>query len=153
MSYASRVALAALKDELDGGRMYFFSGPVPASADDALDMDNDHTQLVMMTESGDGSTGLTFDSPVGTAMTKTPSEVWSGPISFDGAEDSEDVLTATFYRFCADGDNGRDAADGPRLQGTIGGPGSDIPMVNADLEDNGSNTQGLAYFAVVENAG
>lgn len=152
MSIASEIALAALKSELDGGRMYWFAGPVPASADDALDMDNDHTQLVEMTESGDGATGLTFESPSGNAMTKAAAETWSGTIAFDGAEDGEDELVATFYRFCADGDNGRGTATGPRLQGTIGGPGSDIPMTSSVLVDNGSNTQGLSYFAVVEDA-
>lgn len=152
MSKASEVMLSALKTELDGGRMYWFAGPVPASADDALDMDNDHTQLVEMTESGDGVTGLTFDSPVGNAMTKAAGETWSGLISFDGAEDEESTLTATFYRFCADGDDGRGAATGPRLQGTIGGPGSDIPVTSAELTDNGVNTQGMSYFAVIEDA-
>lgn len=152
MSYASEFLLNALKNELDGGRMYWFSGPVPASADDALDMVNDHTQLVEMTESGDGVTGLTFDAAVGNAMVKAAAEVWSGLVAFDGAEDSESSLTATFYRFCADGDNGRGAGSGVRLQGTIGGPGSDIPMTSAVLTDNGSNTQGMSYFAVIEDA-
>ena len=152
MSNTSVVMLAALKGELDGGRMYWFSGPVPASADDALDMSNDHTQLVVMTESGDGSTGLTFDSPDGTAMTKAAAEDWSGLVSFDGAQQSQSSLTATFYRFCPPGDDGRGAASGPRLQGVIGPPGSDIPMTNASLTDNGVNTQGISYFAVIEEA-
>lgn len=152
MTIASEIALAALKDELDGGRMYWFSGPVPASSDDPLDMGDDHTQLVMMTESGDGSTGLTFDAPSGNAMTKAAAETWSGLIAFDGAESGETTLTATFYRFCAAGDNGRGAASSPRLQGTIGGPGSGIPMVSAELTRNGSNTQGMSYFAVVEDS-
>lgn len=151
MSYASEAALAALKSALDGGRMYWFSGPVPASADDALDMDNDHTQLVEMTESGDGLTGLTFESPSGNAMTKAAAENWMGTIQFDGAEDSETELAATFYRFCGPGDDGRGPATGPRLQGTIGGSGSDIPMVSNVLVANGSNTQGLNYFAVTED--
>lgn len=152
MSYASEAVLAALKAELDGGRMYWFSGPVPANSDAALDMGADHTQLVVMTESGDGSTGLTFEAPAGNAMVKDGGEDWTGLIAFDGAEDSETTLTATFYRFCAAGDNGRGAASGPRLQGTIGGPGSDIPMANAALTRNGANTQGLSYFAVIEDA-
>ncbi|HRO59335.1 MAG TPA: hypothetical protein PK177_09255 [Burkholderiaceae bacterium] len=144
--------LTALKDELDGGRMYWFSGPVPTSADDALDMVNDHTQLVMMTESGDGSTGLTFAVPAGTAMLKNAGETWSGLIAFDGAEDSETTLTATFYRFCAAGDNGRGAASSARIQGTIGAPGSNIPMTSAALTANTVNTQGLSYFAVIEDS-
>lgn len=152
MATTSEVALAAIKTALDGGRMYWFSGAVPASASDALDMGAEHTLLVEMTESGDGATGLTFDAPVGSSMLKASAEVWRGLIAFDGAEDAATTLTATFYRFCADGDNGRGAATGPRLQGTIGPAGSDIPMASADLTDNGANTQGMSYFAVIESA-
>lgn len=152
MSTTSEVALGAIKTALDGGRMYWFSGAVPASAAAALDMVTEHTQLVMMTESGDGTTGLTFATPSGTSMLKASAEVWRGLIAFDGAEDSETTLTATFYRFCAAGDNGQAAATGPRLQGTIGPAGSDVPMASAALTANGSNTQGMSYFAVIENA-
>lgn len=152
MATTSEVALAAIKTALDGGRMYWFSGAVPASASDALDMGAEHTLLVEMTESGDGATGLTFDAPVGSSMLKASAEVWRGLIAFDGAEDAATTLTATFYRFCAAGDNGRGAATGPRLQGTIGPAGSDIPMASADLTANGANTQGMSYFAVIESA-
>lgn len=152
MSTLSEVALSAIKAALDGGRMYWFSGAVPASADDALDMGAEHTQLVEMTESGDGVTGLTFAPPAGNSMLKAASEAWTGLVEFDGAEGSATTLTATFYRFCAAGDNGRGAATGPRLQGTIGPAGSDIPMASADLTANGTNTQGVSYFAVIESA-
>lgn len=150
MATASEIALGALKDTLDGGRLFFFAGPVPATAEDALDMGTDHTQLVEMTESGDGSTGLTFEAPSGTAMVKAAGEVWEGLIAFDGAEDGETTLTATFYRFCTDGDNGRGAATDPRIQGTIGGPEADMPMSNPSLTANGTNTQGASYFAITE---
>ena len=153
MSTASEIALAALKAEFDGGRMFWFAGPVPATADEALDMVADHTQLVEMTESGDGVTGLTFQAPSGSAMVKAAAEDWSGLIAFDGAEDAETTLTATFYRFCTDGDTGRGVASAPRLQGTIGGPEADVPMISAALTANGSNTQGMSYFAVTESAG
>lgn len=152
MATASEVALAALRTALNGGRMYWFSGPLPADETVALNLDDDHTQLVMMTESGDGSTGLTFDSPIGTAMVKAGAEEWTGLVAFDGAEASETTLPATFYRFCGPGDNGRGAATNPRLQGTIGGPGSDVPLVSNLLTRNGSNTQGMSFFAVIESA-
>ena len=144
-------ALAGVKSELDGGRMYYFAGPVPASASAALDMVNDHTQLVMMTESGDGLTGLTFDAPAGNTLAKAAAEEWSGPVSFSGAQDSESTLTPTFFRFCPAGDDGTAAADTPRLQGTIGGPSSsaDIKLTDGTtLTDNGTNTRGLALFSV-----
>jgi hypothetical protein len=150
MPTASEVALSALKSQLDGGRMFWFSGPVPANENVALDMVTLHTQLVEMTESGDGTTGLTFADPDGIAMTKNDSEVWSGLIEFDGAQATETTLPATFYRFCGPGDDGRGVATQPRLQGTIGAPGSDIPLTNAELEANTLNTQGMSYFAVIE---
>lgn len=151
MATAANVALAALKAELDGGRLFFFAGPVPATAEEALDMATDHTQLVEMTEGGDGATGLTFDAPVDGAMVKAAAEEWTGLIAFDGAEDGETTLEATFWRFCPAGDNGRGVTTDVRLQGTIGGPGASIPMVNANLTANGSNTQGASYFAVTES--
>lgn len=152
MATTSEVALTAIKTALDGGRMYWFSGAVPASAEAALDMVTEHTQLVEMTKNGDGVTGLTFDPPSGNSMLKASAEVWRGLIAFDGAEAAATTLTATFYRFCAAGDNGRGAATGPRLQGTIGPAGSDIPMASAALTANGANTQGMSYFAVIESA-
>lgn len=152
MSTISEIALAAVKDALDGGRMYWFSGAVPASADMALDMVTEHTQLVEMTESGDGSTGLTFEAPSGNSMTKSASEVWRGLIAFDGAEDGSTTLPATFFRFCPAGDDGRGAAAGPRLQGVIGPASAEIPLANPDLTANGANTQGVSYFAVIEDA-
>lgn len=152
MTIASDLMLSALRDELNGGRKFWFSGPVPANADEPLDMVNDHTQLVEFTEGGDGVTGLTFEAPSGGAMLKTASEVWSGLVDFDGAEAAEDTLTATFYRFCADGDDGRDAGTTARIQGTIGTAGTNILMANPDLTDNDLNTQGLSYFAVTEES-
>lgn len=144
-------ALNAIKDALDGGRMYYFAGPVPAEAGDALDMDNSHTEVVMMTEGDDGATGLTFETSAGGTLSKTASESWVGTVTFSGAEDSETSLTPTFARFCADGDNGRDAGTGPRLQCTIGGPGSSAEIKLSDgttVTDNGANTRSLAVFSV-----
>jgi len=152
MATVSEIALAAIKAELDGGRLYLFAGPVPATAEEALDMGADHTQLVEMTESGDGTTGLTFEAPSGSGMTKAAAETWEGLIAFDGAESGPGTLNATFYRFCSAGDNGRGAATDPRIQGTIGGPEADMPMDSTALTDNGTNTLGASYFAVTENA-
>lgn len=153
MATASEIALAALKGALDGGRLFIFAGTVPATAEEALDMVTDHTELVEMTESGDGVTGLTFEAPSGEGMVKAAAETWEGLIDFDGFESGPGTATATFYRFCTDGDNGRGAATDPRIQGTIGGPESDMPMASAELTDNGTNTLGASYFAVTENAG
>lgn len=148
--YTAQAALAALKAELDGGNLYLFAGPVPADADDALDMGASHTQIAKFTESNDGTTGLTFDAPAGAGMSKAAAEVWEALVAFDGVEDSETTLTPTFWRFCTAGDDGRAAATDARLQGTAGGPTTDLPC--AAQTDNGTNTVSVDTFAVVIDA-
>lgn len=134
VSTATANALAnalGLKSQLDGGRLYIFAGPVPATADEALDMGADHTEIVEITESGDGSTGLTFDAPVAGLLSKAAAESWQETAAFDGAESAEPTLLATFFRFCAAGDDGRAAANattGYRLQGDIGNLASSAAM-------------------------
>lgn len=147
----SAAALNAIKTSLDGGRMYYYAGPVPAEAGDALDMGSQHTEVVMMTESGDGSTGLTFETSLGGSLSKASAEEWTGTVAFSGAEDTEATLTPTFWRFCPSGDNGRGAVTTPRLQGTIGGPSSAAEIKLSDgttVTDNGANTRSLAIFTV-----
>lgn len=138
-----------LKDQFDAGFLYIFSGPVPATADAALDMVTDHTQLVMVTVDDDGVTGLTFEEPVLRVLNKLAAEDWLGTVTFDGAEDAEATLTATFYRFCAAGDNGRGAADtstGYRVQGLVGGPSSGAELVLGDADLTASNVQPIGAF-------
>lgn len=147
----SAAALNAIKAALDGGHMYYFAGPVPAEAGDALDMVDDHTEVVMMSEGGDGSTGLTFETSSGGSLSKDASEEWSGTVTFSGAQDSESTLTPTFFRFCPAGDNGRGASTDPRIQGTIGGPSSAAEIKLSDgttVTDNGANTRSLAIFSI-----
>lgn len=142
-------ALAAIKAELDGGFLYIYSGPPPASAAAELDMGGLHTQLVQLSVGGDGSTGLTFEAPSGPVMSKTAAEAWEGLITFEGAEDSESTLPPTFFRFCAPGDDGR-SAGGTRVQGTVGGPtsGANLVLGSDTLTDNGTNSQGVGVFTV-----
>lgn len=147
----ANLMLSTLKDQLDGGFLYIFAGSVPADADDALDMLNEHTQLVMLTVGNDGITGLTFDAPVGGVLAKAAGEDWVGTVTFDGADGTMPTLTPTFYRFCANGDNGRSAGSAtPRLQGTVGGPASSarIKLDTDTVTANGSNTKGLSSFVV-----
>ena len=138
--------LDALKDALDGGRIYVFAGPVPATPDVAHDMGADLSQVAMFTLNGAGVTGLTLAAPADHTITKTPSESWRGLVAFDGADDGETTLTPTFFRFCPSGDNGRAAGAGPRLQGTVGGPNStaNMRLASDTLTDNGSNETGVA---------
>lgn len=134
VSTATANALAnaiGLTTQLAGGRLFIFAGPVPATADAALDMVNDHTEIAEITESGDGSTGLTFDAPAAGVLAKAAAESWQETAAFDGAEDAEPTLVATFFRFCPSGDNGQAAAHattGYRLQGEIGDLASTAPM-------------------------
>lgn len=126
-----------IKELLDGGNLYLYAGPVPATADAALDMVNDHTEVAKFTESGDGTTPLTFDAPSARVVSKASSESWQATTAFDGAEAAEASLEITFYRFCPAGDDGRAAADpstGYRVQGTVG----DL-LSGADLKMNDPN--------------
>lgn len=144
-------ALGAIRTAINGGRLFLFAGSVPADADDALDMVATHTQIAEFTVGNDGATGLTFSAPVGAGMVKAPAETWEATINFDGASTSAPSLTPTFWRFGAAGDTCRGAASGPRLQGTAGGPLTDLPC--GDQTDNGANTMVVDTFVVAMDAG
>lgn len=142
--------LGEAKNAFDGGFLHIYAGPVPTTPDEPLDMDNDHTLVARLTEQNDGTTGLTFDAPVGDTLAKADAEVWEGTVAFNGAEDGETTLTPVFFRFATSGDDPSDAAVGPRIQGTVGGPSSaaDLRLGAATLTDNGSNTVGVAIFTL-----
>lgn len=145
--------LTELKNQLDGGFLYIFSGSVPDSADDALDMMNDHTMLAMISVDDDGVTGLTFSAPGGNLLSKDGSENWIGTIAFSGAEDGETTLSPSFWRFCQDGDDPTDTASGPRVQGTVGGPSSGADMIRSTetMTANGTNVIGVSVFNLTQN--
>lgn len=103
----------SMRSALNGGFLYLYSGPVPATADAAIDGSGD--MLMKLTESDDGSTGLTFQaSATNGVLRKTTAEVWKGTCTTAG--------TATFFRFCTSTDDGTGASSGtqPRVQGTVG---------------------------------
>lgn len=98
---------------LNGGYLYLYSGPVPASADDAID--GSGAKIFKLTKDNDGSTGLTFqNTAVNGVLRKTTAEVWKGAALA--------TATVTFFRFCTDTDDGTGASDGShaRVQGTVG---------------------------------
>ena len=135
----------SMKAALDGGRLFAFSGAEPETADAALDMVAEHTELVEMTEDGDGATGLTFGTSVNGALPKTTAEIWKGLIDFDGLVAGPGTQTPTFLRFCEAGDNGRGlATTQKRVQMSCGPIGQEIYF--PDMVDNGSNEQGCALF-------
>jgi hypothetical protein len=101
---------AALKSALDGGFLYIFDGPVPATAAAAT---TGATLIATITKDGDGVTGLTFDTPTTGLLSKTAAEAWEGTSSGG---------TAVFFRFCESGDTDPEAADSlvHRIQGLCG---------------------------------
>lgn len=129
----------SLKAGLDSGFLMLFSGPVPATADAAID--GSSVLLCKISVGGDGTTGLTFD---GTAtagvLTKTASETWEGTNAATG--------TATFWRFCEAADAGTAASTtAKRLQGTIGtSVASEMVLVSAAL--TAGNNQTISLFQV-----
>ena len=127
-----------LKEQFDDGFLFLFAGPIPATADEALDMGADHTEVVKISVDGDGVTGLTFNAPASGVLSKATAETWTGTATFDGADDGEASLTPSFYRFCAAADTGRGAADGTtgyRIQGTVTGltGGGDLVLGSASI--------------------
>ena len=125
---------------LTGCAIYIFNGPIPASADEALDMTSTHTQLAVIEPSG----GISFDTPTNGLLPKQASQTWEGTIAFDGAQSGASSLAATFFRIAASGDNARGAGSSTsyRIQGTAGGPndGGEMDVGAATLVANGTNT-------------
>jgi hypothetical protein len=151
-TYLAEAVLNAMAAALEDGFIYYFAGSVPDSADDALDMATDHTQVAKISVAG-GATGLTFDPATGNTLAKAAAEAWNGLIEFDGTTAGPGTITPTFFRFCSPGDTGRDAAGAGdmRLQGTIGGPSSGANIRLSDgttMTDNGTNTRGLPIYTL-----
>lgn len=109
---AHMAVTGSIKAALDAGFLRFFSGPVPASADDAID--GTSVMLVEITKGGDGVTGLTFEATAtGGVLTKTAAETWTGTIDATG--------TSTFFRYSEAADAGTAASTtAKRVQGTVG---------------------------------
>jgi hypothetical protein len=144
---------AAYKTNLDAGFLFIYSGAVPATADEALDMGAEHTELVKISLNGDGVTGLTFDAAANGVIAKPVAANWSGTIAVDGAEEGDGTvtLTPTFGRFCEAGDNGRGAGTTQdRVQFTVSGPsGSGECILSADtITDNDANVQVLNFARI-----
>jgi len=104
-----------------------YDGPVPASADAALDAAN---HLLVTISNAGTATGLTFAaSASGGAITKTIAETWSGVAIASG--------TASFYRLVLTGDTGALSTTDARVQGLINTSGAalnltTITIVNAN---------------------
>jgi hypothetical protein len=102
--------LAQLAALLNGASIYVYSGPVPASADVAID-----PSCVLLATINNAGAGVTFNNaPANGVLQKTAAENWSGNVATAGS--------ASFYRLCVGADNGSAAAAAGnyRVQGTIG---------------------------------
>lgn len=127
--------VGSLKSILDGGVIRVYSGPVPGSADSGLS-GND---LLCEISAGGNGAGLTFESTASNAtLTKSLSEVWQG--------DNQASGTASFFRFVMPSDTGSPTPSEVRVQGTVGGPASDLTITNAVLA-LGAPLR-LEYFAI-----
>lgn len=109
---AHNAVTGSKKAALDGGFVYYFSGPVPATADDAVD--GATVMLAKFSLNGAGATGLTFEATATDGvLTKTAAEAWQSTAAATG--------TATFFRFCDSADTGTTASTtAKRVQGTLG---------------------------------
>ncbi len=141
LSNALRTAILGtqgVSELLTGGVIHVFSGPIPATADEALDVGGAHTLLITVDNSG---SGVSFDTPVNGVLPKLPSETWGGTFAASGAP--------TFYRWCAASDAGTAAggASTYRVQGSAGGP---LDAVEFDLGAN-PVTSGNSFTLSVAN--
>lgn len=129
-----------IKEQFAGSFLFIYSGTVPATADEALDMVAAHTELCKISVDGDGVTGLTFGTPAAGVLPKTPSETWTGTNNFDGFAAATSPQAPSFFRLCAASDDGRglaNASTGYRIQGSVGGPGSgkDLVLATSTMAD------------------
>ena len=127
----------SVKTLLDGKVIRIYSGPVPTTAD--IEITGSNTLLVTITESGDGVTGLTFDTPaVSGVLSKNSAEVWQGTVATSG--------TATFFRMQTIADDGTTSTTAVRIQGTIGLVGEDMNISSTALV--AAAIQSVDYFVI-----
>lgn len=126
------LATGSLKSLIDTGFIYLYSGPVPADADVAPDVNC--VKLVKVDAGAGAGPGVTWNgAPTNGVLQKTGTETWSGNELASG--------TMTFFRYCQGTDDGSGVSDGAqyRLQGTIG---SDATF---DLDSNTITQSGNLY--------
>lgn len=125
----------SLKSVLNLGLIKIYSGPVPATADAALDAGN---TLLCTISNNDTGTGLTLDVAAAGVLPKPAAEVWKGVNAATG--------TATFYRHVAAGDDGTLSTSQARLQGSIGLAGAELNLSSVNLV--AAATQTIDYYVV-----
>lgn len=129
----------SLKAALAGGLIKIYTGPVPASADDAVT----GTLLTTVSLAGSG-TGIDLGVAAGGTIPKDPSQSWSGINVATG--------TAVYFRHVAAGDDGTLTATSKRLQGTCGTAGADLNMSSVNLVANAPQVIDAANFTMPASA-
>lgn len=120
-----------LKGAMDGGKLIFYTGSQPASADNAAT----GTKLLEITVNGDGVTFLNFDAPSASVLQKAAGETWSGTGLANGV--------AGWCRFYGDpvADNGSTVSTvHPRIDGSVSKTSGDINLSNTTIVTGQPNT-------------
>lgn len=134
------LATGSFKSLMDGGFIYAYSGPVPASGDAAVD-----ASCVMLGKfTAAAGAGLTWDgAPANGVIQKTAAETWSTTVGTTGVP--------TFFRACVGADTGAGAAGAGnyRIQGTIGTDlSSDMVLNSTNWVAGDTKTLSSAQFSL-----
>ncbi len=117
------------------GTIKVYAGTVPADADASLG----GATLLCEYSLNDTGDPLSMDTTAaGGALGKAPAEVWSGTAGATG--------TATFFRYEESGDTGGASTSERRIQGTVGGAGSDLFVTSTSYVDTTLYT--IDYFSI-----
>ncbi|MDH1012313.1 hypothetical protein N5C80_26575 [Pseudomonas nicosulfuronedens] len=119
---AGLLVTGPLRTLLAGGEIRLYSGPVPASVDNALGGSN----ILLCTIKTSAGAGLTFEATApGGTVTKTLAELWQGEVVAAGS--------ATFYRHVLASDTGVASTTAVRVQGNVAIAGADMVLSNTAL--------------------
>lgn len=128
------LATGSLRTQLAAGEIRIYSGPVPTSADNAIDVSN----VLLVTIKAEGSP-LNFETAAANGViTKELDEVWNGVAVASG--------TATFFRHVLPSDTGALSTTSPRIQGEIAVAGKDMNITSTAISSGG--TQTIDYYSV-----
>lgn len=129
-----------MHDALNNGLLGIWSGPVPASADDAVD--GSSVLLATISVGGTGTKCTFSPTSTGGVLVKTAAENWFGNVLATG--------TASFFRYYVGTDTGATAdttAANPRVQGNVG-TDMNSEMVLPSVALTSGNTQAISDFQV-----
>lgn len=103
---AGLAVTGSLRSLLSGGKVQYYAGPVPATADAPL---AGNTLLVEITDAVDGCL-FEAAAPSG-ALVKSTSQTWTGTAVADGS--------VTFFRYVLPSDTGLSTSSEVRIQGAL----------------------------------